>query len=260
APRRSRPTSSPRSPRCRARCGRVRGSCPESSRTPSIVSLLHGAPSTTPLSVLLDLLQDRPRHAARGRQQGALLVHRPEQRLPACVDERHRVEVDPDRTGVPRGHQASPARPQLVHPGSGESSLAPDRGAGGAVPGGDRHAGGSGACLRQDSAATAPPGRRRGSRRSPAPPMAPPARAPERWRGPEPLPEDRERNVLLLRTSRSYPVDGATARHAASSAVTCASFASTRATQSAPSSSRSGGSALLTTAMMAAAASTGSPG
>ena len=32
----------------------------------------------------------------------------------------------------------------------------------------------------------------------PPPPMAPPARAPERRRGPEPLPEDRERDVLLL--------------------------------------------------------------
>src|SRR5207253_11522895 len=46
-------------------------------------------------------------------------------------------EHDADRAGVPRGRQALPGLSQLVHPGSGESSLERDRGPLGAYRGGD---------------------------------------------------------------------------------------------------------------------------
>src|SRR5436309_9095403 len=68
-------------------------------------------------------------------------------------------------------------------------------------PAADRHAVDARARLRQVAAATAPPEWR--PRRPAAATVAPPARVPERRRGPEPVPEDRERDVLLL----SRPAD-----------------------------------------------------
>src|SRR2546426_11475364 len=65
-------------------------------------------------------------------------------------------------------------------------------------PTADRHASGGRAHSRRGSAATAAPRGR--SRLPPGAQVALPARAPERRRRPEPLPADRERNVLLLRS------------------------------------------------------------
>src|SRR6059036_1629012 len=75
-------------------------------------------------------------------------------------------------------------------------------------PTADRHASGGRAHLRRGSAATAAPRGR--SRLPPGAQVALPARAPERRRRPEPLPEDRERNVLLLKlSSRPHRGDNA---------------------------------------------------
>src|SRR5436853_407671 len=60
-----------------------------------------------------DLLEDGPGHAAGRREDGSLVVHRPEERLAGGIDEGDRVELDADRAGVPDG---LPAVGELVHP------------------------------------------------------------------------------------------------------------------------------------------------
>src|SRR2546428_1860297 len=90
-------------------------------------------PAAAAGALATDLLEDRPGHAAGRREDGSLVVHRPEERLAGDIDEGDRVELDADRAGVPDG---LPAAGELVHPRAGEPSLECERHALGAV--GDR--------------------------------------------------------------------------------------------------------------------------
>src|SRR5262249_14766057 len=75
---------------------------------------------------LLDLVQDRARHAAGGREGRPLVVHRPQEGPSAGIDEGHAGELDADRTRAVRERQGLPAPGKLVHPGAGEPSLEHD--------------------------------------------------------------------------------------------------------------------------------------
>src|SRR5438309_7083026 len=75
-------------------------------------------------ALLPDLLEDRAGHAAGRREDGSLVVHRPEERLAGGIDEGDLVELDADRAGVPDG---LPAAGELVHPRAGEPSLERER-------------------------------------------------------------------------------------------------------------------------------------
>src|SRR5439155_17977658 len=91
------------------------------------------ADGSAPRALAPDLLEDRPGHAAGRREDGSLVVHRPEERLAGDIDEGDRVELDADRAGVP---DSLPAAGELVHPRAGEPPLECERHALGAV--GDR--------------------------------------------------------------------------------------------------------------------------